>query len=119
MMEEVLGKDLPTNVYLDDVGTKGDEIPKLIDDTAEVIIRLAVAGLMVNLAKSIIAATEQKLMGHLWRSGGYYSATGKKISELTRLTHEELRRISPQSLYGTLNYYREYLANFSERIMPI
>ena len=70
-MEEILNHrypdhKLPTNIYLDDVGVKGDDVDVLLDDTVEAILRIAKAGLMVNLTKSVIAADTMKVMGHIW-----------------------------------------------------
>ena len=45
---------------------------------------------MINLAKSVIGTETAKVMGHIWRSGGYFTATGKKIKALLTMTDEEM-----------------------------
>jgi hypothetical protein len=124
VMETILNdpeaeRKLPTNIYLDDVGVKGDSIPSLLSDTVAAIARLAGAGLMVNLSKSVIAAHTTKVMGHIWRSGGYFTATGKKLLAISEMTHAELVAKKPHELFGLLNFYRDYLPDFAAKTEPI
>lgn len=124
VMETILNKDypghqIPTNIYLDDVGVKGNEVRPLLDDTIEAIVRIARAGLMVNLTKSVIAADSTKVMGHIWRAGGYFSATGKKLLALLEMEHQEVARKSASELFGVLNFYREYIPDFAAKTEPI
>ena len=52
MVESVIGHDLPATVYLDDIAVYGDDPLEVMAHTAEVMIRLASAGFMINLKKS-------------------------------------------------------------------
>jgi hypothetical protein len=123
-METILNGDypdhkIPTNIYLDDVGVKGDEIDQLLEDTVEAILRIARAGLMVNLVKSVIAAESTKVMGHIWRKGGYFLATGQKLLALVEMDHPEIARKTAPELFGILNFYREYIPDFAAKTEPI
>ena len=110
---------VPTNIYLDDVGIKGNTIDQLLTDTVAAIARIAKAGFMVNLSKSIIAAHTTKVMGHIWRSGGYFTATGKKLLALVEMEHAGMAAKSPSELFGVLNFYRDYIPDFAAKTEPI
>ena len=56
-MESVLkgkagDRTLPVVVYLDDITVYGDTVSQVLEDTAEAMKRLALAGFMINLKKS-------------------------------------------------------------------
>jgi ribonuclease HI len=57
VMESILGEDLPVSVYLDDIGLRGNDLDLLLQQTLEAIRRLAAAGCMLNLGKSVIGTT--------------------------------------------------------------
>jgi hypothetical protein len=65
-MESILGDGLPTNVYLDDIGVRGDVLWQIMRDSADAIIKLAEAGAMINMRKTLIAIKEGKLLGDYW-----------------------------------------------------
>ena len=74
---------------------------------------------MINLAKSVIGTETAKVMGHIWRSGGYFTATGKKIKALLTMTDEEMDYRTPATLYGILSFYREYIPDLAPRPEPL
>ena len=80
-METVLarGDPLPCTVYLDDIAVYGDDPAQVLKDTAEVIRRLAKAGFMINLKKSYLWETNLKILGHLWKTGGYWLPEPTKL----------------------------------------
>ena len=66
VVESVIGTDLPATVYLDDIAVYGDDPHEVLNHTAEVMIRLASAGFMINLKKSHLCETSLKILGHRW-----------------------------------------------------
>ena len=74
---------------------------------------------MINLAKSVIGTETAKVMGHIWRSGGYFTATGKKIKALLTITDKEMDYRTPATLYSILSFYREYIPDFAARTEPL
>lgn len=54
----------------------------MLEDTLEVIRRLARAGFMINLSKSQLVETTAKVLGHKWESGGYWSPSTEKVESL-------------------------------------
>ena len=51
------------SIYLDDIGLRGDDMDQLLADSVTAIGRLAEAGCMINLAKSVIGTTSAKVVG--------------------------------------------------------
>ena len=57
MVESILkgkagDRTLPIVVYLDDITVYGDMVSQVLEDTAEAMKQLALAGFMINLKKS-------------------------------------------------------------------
>ena len=110
---------LRCTVYLDDIAVFGDSIEEVLEATAEVIRRLARAGFMVNLKKSHLCEEALKILGHRWASGGYWLPQRERLEQLQEVSHEELRGVNRSSLYGLLNFFREYVPDFAERTEPL
>ena len=43
----------------------------------------------------------------------------ERIEQLRDTTHKELRGVNRSSLYGLLNFFREYVPDFAERTEPL
>ena len=110
---------LPAVVYLDDIAIYGDSVDEVLDATAKVIHRLTDAGFMINLKKCHLVETYTKILGHMWSSGGYWTPITTKLEALMTKTHEELSQANRASLYGLLNFYRDYVPHFAEMTEPI
>ena len=124
MVEDVLrgkpgDRPLPVVVYLDDIAVYGDDQDQVLDDTLEVVRRLTRAGFMINLGKSQLVEDAAKVLGHHWSSGGFWAPNVAKLQALLDKTDDDLRRMSRSSLYGLLNFYREYVPAFAELIEPL
>jgi len=91
----------------------------VLEDTLEVVRRLTTAGFMINLGKSQLVESSAKVLGHQWTSGGYWSPTTTKIEALQEMSSREMARMNRSSLYGLLNFYREYVPTFSELTEPL
>ena len=74
---------------------------------------------MINLAKSVLGTETAKGMGHIWKSGGYFTATGKKIKALLTMSDEAMDHRTPATLYGILSFYREYIPDFAAKTEPL
>ena len=81
--------------------------------------RLASAGFMLNLCKSHFGVTETKILGHLWKSGGYFEPEKEKLKQLSNMSDQELAHYGHPQLYGLLNWYRTYLPDFTTASEPL
>lgn len=74
---------------------------------------------MINLTKSQLVESSAKILGHLWTSGGYWAPSTDKIEALVDAQDEQLARMNRASLYGLLNFFREYVPPFAELTEPL
>ena len=74
---------------------------------------------MINLKKSHLVEDSAKVLGHFWSTGGFWAPNVKKLLALMAKTDKELGRMSGPSLYGLLNFYREYVLAFAELVEPL
>ena len=91
----------------------------MLEDTLEAIRRLTKAGFMINLKKSHLVEDSAKVLGHFWSTGGFWAPNVEKLHALITKTDEELGRMSRPSLYGLLNFYREYVPAFTKLVDPL
>ena len=75
-------RKLPVVVYLDDIAVYGDDQTQVLDDTLEVMKRLADAGFMINLKKSQLVESTAKVLGHQWSQGRYWARCTERIEAL-------------------------------------
>ena len=85
----------------------------------EAIRHLTKAGFMINLKKSHLVKDSDKVLGHYWLTGGFWVPNVEKLQVLVTKTDEELGRMSHPSLYGLLNFYREYVPAFAKLVEPL
>jgi hypothetical protein len=110
---------LPVVVYLDDIAVFGDDQNQVLEDTLEAIQRLTAAGFMINLTKSQLVESAAKILGHLWTAGGFWEPCTDKIEALTHVAEDKLAKMNRASLYGLLNFFREYVPTFAEMTEPL
>ena len=121
MVESVLrsGPDdhpLPIVVYLDDIAVYRDTQEQVLEEMLEVVKRLATAGFMLNLHRSQLVQAAAQVLGHLWTLGGFWVPNITKLAALIEKTDGELAWFNQASLYGLLNFYREYIPAFAELV---
>ena len=90
-----------------------------MEQTFQAISRLARAGAMLSMKKSIIGAEEGRILGHRWHAGGLFTAEDKKLRALLELPHEEVAAIPASSLFGLLNFFRCYVPDFAPKTEAI
>ena len=112
-------EELPALVYLDDITVLKVGVEEVLRVTSEAMKRLAKAGFMINLGKSHLVQTKAKVLGHNWQSGGFWTPVTTKPEALMTKTHHEMSSINRTSLYGLLNFYRDYIPRFAELTEPI
>ena len=100
---------LPVVVYLDDIAVYGDTVEEVLSATVETMRRLTNAGFMINLKKCHLAEQTAKILGHNWSAGGYWTPVTAKLESLKNRPREELALANRSSLYGLLNFYRDYV----------
>ena len=107
-------KELPVLVYLDDIAVFGDSVGEVLRVTSEALKRLVKLGFMINLRKSHLVQAKAKVLGHNWQSGGFWTPVTTKLEALMTKTHDEMSTMNRASLYGLLNFYRDYIPRFAE-----
>jgi hypothetical protein len=110
---------LPVVVYLDDIAVFGDDTEQVLGDTLEAIRRLTQAGFMINLSKSHLVESAAKVLGHQWHSGSFWAPTTTKLEALLESSPAQLEKMNRSSLYGLLNFFREYVPTFAELTEPL
>ena len=80
----------------------------------EAIKWLAVAGFILDLHKIQLAQAAAQALGHLWTSDSFWAPNITKLITLIEKSDGELVQLSRASLYGLLNFYREYVPAFIE-----
>ena len=74
---------------------------------------------MLNMKKSQLVDDTAKILGHRWSSGGFWAPETTKLEALDGKTDEQLAAMNRASLYGLLNFYREYVPNFATLTEPL
>ena len=74
---------------------------------------------MLNLHKSQLVQAAAQVLGHLWTSGSFWAPNVTKLAALIEKMDGELARANRASLYGLLNFYREYVLAFAELVEAI
>ena len=59
------------------------------------------------------------MLGHFWSTGGFWVPNVEKLYALVAKSDEELGKMSRPSLYGLLNFYREYVPAFADLVEPL
>ena len=105
--------------YLDDVLVYSKDFDAHLEDIRAVLRRLRENGVKLKPKKCELFRNQVKYLGHIVSSEGYHidSSNVKAITSLKECkpkTVGDIRRI-----IGLLNYYRKYIANFSQKAAPL
>ena len=88
----------------------------VLEDMLEAVKRLTMAGFMLNLHKSQLVQAAVQVLWHLWTLGSFWVPNITKLTTLMEKMDGELARFNWASLYGLLNFYREYVLAFAELV---
>ena len=58
-------------------------------------------------------------MGHRWHSGGLWYPEPQRLEALIKTPRDLIKKMGKSSLYGLLNFYREYIPTFAEMTEPL
>ena len=75
----------------------------------EAIKWLTMASFMLNLHKNQLFQAAAQVLGHIWTLGSFWAPNITKITTLIEKSDGELAWFNWASLYGLLNFYREYV----------
>ena len=110
---------LPVVIYLDNIAVYWDTYEEVVEDMLEAIKQLSAASFMLNLHKSQLVQATAQVPGHFWTSGGFWVPNITKLTDLIDKLNGELAWFNWASLYGLLNFYREYVPAFTELVKPL
>ena len=97
----------------------GDTHEEVLEDTLEAFKRLTAARFMLELHKSQLVQAAAQVLGNLWTSGSFWVLKITKLTALMEKPDSELAQFNRASLYGLLNFYREYVPAFAELVEPL
>ena len=75
----------------------------------EAVKWLTTASFMLSLHKSQLVQAGPQVLGHLWTLGRFWAPNITKLTTLMEKLDGELAWFNWASLYGLLNFYREYV----------
>ena len=107
---------LPVVIYLDNIAIYRDTQDQLLEDTVEAIKLLTTAGFMLNLHKSQFVQATAQVLRHLKTTSGFWAPNITKLTALKEKLDGKLAQFNWASLYGLLNFYREYFLAFAELV---
>ena len=85
----------------------------------EAVKWLVTAGFMLNLHKSQLVQAMSQVLRHLWTLGSFWAPNITKLTALMEKLDGELARFNWASLFGLLNFYREYILAFAKLGEPL
>ncbi|XP_055953558.1 uncharacterized protein LOC129989204 [Argiope bruennichi] len=103
--------------YIDDIAIFSNDIPSHLKHLHLVLDILEELEFTINLSKCAFAKSEISYLGHIIGSGKH-QADPAKLETFSRLPVPETKK-QLRSALGLFNYYRDYIANFTEIAFPL
>ena len=88
----------------------------MLEDTLEAVKWLTAASFILNLHRSQLVQATVLVLRHLWTLGSFWAPNTTKLTALMEKLDSELAQINQASLYGLLNFYREYVLAFADLV---
>ena len=104
-------------LYLDDLLIHSDTIEGLFKKLEEVLKILEEAGVQLKASKCVVCPKELKYLGHIVREGERTPQRDRVEALYNIKKPKTLKDI--RGVHGVLSFYRAYVPNFSEKILPI
>ncbi|GFW47334.1 retrovirus-related Pol polyprotein from transposon 17.6 [Trichonephila clavipes] len=103
--------------YIDDVAIYSTTWNEHLDHIAKVFKSLQEVGLKVNLEKCAFGRKSVKFLGHIVGSGKH-SPDPEKVETIRKLSRPTTKS-EVRSFLGLTSYYRDYIQNFSQLVLPL
>lgn len=104
-------------VFVDDIGWWADTPEECLALTRDIFNRLRQRRLRVSSAKTVLAATEIEICGHI------VSTTGRKLANKAMRAIADLKapssRKEPEHVRGFFNYCRNYIDHLAVKMAPL
>ena len=91
----------------------------MLEDILEAIKWLTAAGFILYLHKIQMVQAAAQVLRHLWTLCGFWGPNITKLTASMEKLNGELAWVNLASLYGLLNFYREYVLAFAELVEPL
>jgi hypothetical protein len=103
--------------YLDDIVVVSEEFSEHLKVLGKILQKLRAAGLKINKEKSQFYRFELKYVGHVVTTAGI-AMDPETVS--TIVSYPAPRNVKElESLLGLVSWYRKYVPNFADVIMPL
>ncbi|GFV14932.1 retrovirus-related Pol polyprotein from transposon 297 [Trichonephila clavipes] len=103
--------------YIDDVAIYSTTWNEHLDHIAKVFKSFQEVGLKVNLEKCAFGRKSVKFLGHIVGSGKH-SPDPEKVETIRKLSRPTTKS-EVRSFLGLTSYYRDYIQNFSQLVLPL
>ncbi|XP_064470511.1 uncharacterized protein LOC135384989 [Ornithodoros turicata] len=106
-----------TCVYIDDIAIHSNSWEEHVRHLRAVLSTLRESGLTANIKKCRFGEPKVKYLGH-WVGSGVHSPDPDNVAAIMKLQLPTDKK-GVRSALGMFNYYREYIPNYSELVLPL
>ncbi len=103
--------------YIDDISVYSGDWPSHIQHLKNVLEEFKLSGMTLKLKKCFFARQKVQFLGHLV-GGGVITPIQGKLDAIQRLPEPTTKKLL-RSFLGMCNYYRSFIASFSEIALPL
>ncbi len=116
-MDHLMGGLLNVITYIDDILCHSKDLDAHLKHLDEVFTRISLAGLKINVAKCEFGVETVQYLGHSLTPSGIRPGLDKTKAIADAQMPRELKDL--RSFLGLINYFRQYIKNFSQKAAPL